>query len=733
MFPYPSGAGLHVGHPKGYTATDVIARFKRLQQYNVLHPMGWDAFGLPAEQYAYETKQDPHLFTKQNIARFKQQLVSFGFMYDWEKEINTSDPDYFATTQYIFTLLNQKNLAYVDQIDVNWCAELNTVLANEEVVIENDQMYSERGHHLVVKKPMRQWVLRITKYAEVLLAGLDELDWPSSVKALQRKWIGKTTVYEVKCQVFDNNEHLAVWVPKLADLSAVKAVVIPPESKYLARWGLLNEKEVATMKILADFQRTNFKSAHQAVLLAKKAIHPLTKQLIPIIVSNHILSYQGNNCTFLVPAFSKLDAKIADLLNIAWEKDVVEDNPVLKAFKKNGAYKQKNIYRLHDWIFSRQRYWGEPFPVLHQPDKTISVLNKAELPLQLPAFNARFFRRQATSALAHADEWLQVGDALRDQNTMPQWAGSCWYYLAYILKTKDCFMPLNSVAGQALLKKWMPVDLYIGGQEHAVLHLLYARFWNLVLYDLKLSPVKEPFQKLINQGMILDEHQQKMSKSKGNVINPDEIIFSHGADALRLYELFMGPIEQSFAWNVNGLDACRRWLDRVWRLVHTLPLTKQNDHQLSFAFHKMVQQVTTLLEDCKFNNAISACMVFVNHCYKAKTALYQPYVEDFLVILAVFAPHVSQELYVYLKKADIDITNCVWPQYKIKYLTKKSVQIIVQVNGKFKFTLSYDQAFVDQETMQKTVMQEQKVLAFVAKKPLKQTIVVLNKVINFVV
>ncbi|MGO3497346.1 MAG: leucine--tRNA ligase, partial [Staphylococcus equorum] len=578
MFPYPSGAGLHVGHPEGYTATDIISRYKRMQGYNVLHPMGWDAFGLPAEQYALDTGNDPREFTKKNIETFKRQIKELGFSYDWDREVNTTDPEYYKWTQWIFIQLYNKGLAYVDEVAVNWCPELGTVLSNEEVI----DGVSERGGHPVVRKPMKQWVLKITEYADRLLEDLDDLDWPESLKDMQRNWIGRSEGAAISFDVEDNDAQIEVFTTRADTVYGATFLVLSPEHE------LVNQITTADQEVAikdyqqeaakkSDLERTGLSKEKSGVFTGAYATNPLSGQQVPIWIADYVLSTYGTGAVMAVPSGDQRDYEFAQtfdlpILEVIEGGDLSQeaydgDGPHVNSGELNGLYNEEAIakaielleqkgagtrkvnYKLRDWLFSRQRYWGEPIPVIHWEDGSMTTVPEEELPLLLPETDEIKPSGTGESPLANIADFVNVVDeetgmkGRRETNTMPQWAGSCWYYLRYIDPDND-----QMLADPEKLKHWLPVDLYIGGVEHAVLHLLYARFWHKVLYDLGVVPTKEPFQKLFNQGMILGEGNEKMSKSKGNVINPDDIVKSHGADTLRMYEMFMGPLDAAIAW-----------------------------------------------------------------------------------------------------------------------------------------------------------------------------------------
>ncbi|MFE7914190.1 leucine--tRNA ligase, partial [Bacillus mobilis] len=651
MFPYPSGAGLHVGHPEGYTATDILSRMKRMQGYNVLHPMGWDAFGLPAEQYALDTGNSPAEFTEININTFRNQIKALGFSYDWDREVNTTDPNYYKWTQWIFLKLFEKGLAYVDEVPVNWCPALGTVLANEEIIDGK----SERGGHPVERRPMRQWMLKITAYGDRLLEDLDELDWPESLKDMQRNWIGRSEGAEVHFNIDGTDEKFTVFTTRPDTLFGASYCVLAPEHALVADITTAEQKEaveayINSVKMKSDLERTELAKEKTGVFTGAYAVNPVNGEKLPIWIADYVLATYGTGAVMAVPAHDERDYEFASVFNLPM-KEVVKGGDITKeAYTGDGAHvnsafldglnkeeaivkmiewlevtsagNQKVTYRLRDWLFSRQRYWGEPIPVIHWEDGTMTAVKEEELPLVLPKTENIRPSGTGESPLANIDEWVNVVDpetgkkGRRETNTMPQWAGSCWYYLRYI-------DPNNSEAlvDPEKVKQWLPVDIYIGGAEHAVLHLLYARFWHKVLYDIGVVPTKEPFQQLFNQGMILGENNEKMSKSKGNVVNPDDIVASHGADTLRLYEMFMGPLDASIAWSENGLDGARRFLDRVWRLFIqdngelSEKITDAPNKELEKAYHQTVKKVTEDYAELRFNTAISQMMVFINDAY----------------------------------------------------------------------------------------------------------------------
>ncbi|MBJ8111398.1 leucine--tRNA ligase [Bacillus cereus group sp. N6] len=763
MFPYPSGAGLHVGHPEGYTATDILSRMKRMQGYNVLHPMGWDAFGLPAEQYALDTGNSPAEFTELNINTFRNQIKALGFSYDWDREVNTTDPNYYKWTQWIFLKLFEKGLAYVDEVPVNWCPALGTVLANEEIIDGK----SERGGHPVERRPMRQWMLKITAYGDRLLEDLDELDWPESLKDMQRNWIGRSEGAEVHFNIDGTDEKFAVFTTRPDTLFGASYCVLAPEHALVADITTAEQKEaveayINSVKMKSDLERTELAKEKTGVFTGAYAVNPVNGEKLPIWIADYVLATYGTGAVMAVPAHDERDYEFASTFDLPM-KEVVKGGDITKeAYTGDGAHvnsafldglnkeeaivkmiewlevtsagNQKVTYRLRDWLFSRQRYWGEPIPVIHWEDGTMTAVKEEELPLVLPKTENIRPSGTGESPLANIDEWVNVVDpetgkkGRRETNTMPQWAGSCWYYLRYI-------DPNNSEAlvDPEKVKQWLPVDIYIGGAEHAVLHLLYARFWHKVLYDIGVVPTKEPFQQLFNQGMILGENNEKMSKSKGNVVNPDDIVASHGADTLRLYEMFMGPLDASIAWSENGLDGARRFLDRVWRLFIqdngelSEKITDAPNKELEKAYHQTVKKVTEDYAELRFNTAISQMMVFINDAYKAET-LPKEYVEGFVKMIAPVAPHIGEELWSKLGYNET-ITYASWPTFDESKLVEDEVEIVVQVMGKVraKLTMSKDASKEEMEQLALEAIQDQ-----IEGKTVRKVIVVPGKLVNVV-
>ena len=762
MFPYPSGQGLHVGHPKGYTATDIYSRYKRFCGFNVLHPIGWDAFGLPAEQYAIQTGNHPAGFTLKNIGVFRNQLQSLGFSFDYKKEVNTTDPNYYRWTQWIFSKLFEKGLAEIKDVDVNWCENLKTVLSNEEVLIENGKMVSERGSHPVVKKPMRQWVLKITKYADKLLDGLNELDWPEHLKTIQRTWIGKSIGTNVVFKCGDIN--LEVFTTRPDTLYGVSFIAIAPENKLVAKL-TTKDNAKAVDKYIQDSKAKTLLQRQEAkektgVFSGSYAINPVNNKQVPIYVADYVLNDYANGIVMGVASADSRDYDFAKKHNIeiipvieGKEKCITTDGKHINSGILNGlsikeATKVINDwiiknkvgsttinYKLKDWIFSRQRYWGEPFPIAFDKNNKPHLIN--QLPVKLPETNNIIPSQDGQSPLANLTDWLKVKvdgvDCIRDTNTMPQWAGSCWYYLAYLLKQDDgTYLDLDSNKAKALFKKWLPVDLYVGGQEHAVLHLLYARFWHRFLYDIGVVPTKEPFYKVVNQGMILGPNGEKMSKSRGNVINPNDIVKDLGADTLRLYEAFMGPLTATMPWSEEGLMGCRRWLDRVVNLFEANKPMDKGDNELTSAYNLFIKEVSEAIEAYKFNIAISKMMVFINACYKANS-LDKNQMIGFLTVLSCFAPFIAEHLYQQLIKDNKSIVmNATWPKYDKKYLVAKTYVLPIQINGKLRDTIEVD-ASLDQETVIKLALASEKIQTQLNGKKIKKTIFVKQKILNFII
>lgn len=765
MFPYPSGQGLHVGHPEGYTATDILSRMKRAQGYNVLHPMGWDAFGLPAEQYALDTGNDPAEFTKKNIETFRRQINSLGFSYDWNREINTTDPEYYKWTQWIFTKLYEKGLAYEAEVAVNWVPELGTVISNEEVIDGK----SERGGYDVVRRPMRQWMLKITAYADRLLEDLELVDWPESIKDMQRNWIGRSEGANVTFKVAGTEESFTVFTTRPDTLFGATYTVLAPELELVKK--ITTPEQTAAVEAYieetskkSDLNRTDLAKEKTGVFTGAYAINPVNGQEIPIWIGDYVLASYGTGAIMAVPAHDERDYEFAktfgiDILPVIAGGDITTeaytgDGPHINSDFLNGLNKAEAIakmnewleenhvgkkevsYRLRDWLFSRQRYWGEPIPVIHWEDGTTTTVPESELPLRLPVTSDIRPSGTGESPLANIDEWVNVVDpetgmkGKRETNTMPQWAGSSWYYLRFINPHNK-----NEIADFEKLKRWLPVDIYIGGAEHAVLHLLYARFWHKFLYDIGVVPTKEPFQKLYNQGMILGENNEKMSKSRGNVVNPDDVVAKYGADTLRLYEMFMGPLDASIAWNENGLEGSRKFLDRVWRLIVDEEgkmrdrITTINDGRLTKVYHQTVKKVTEDMANLHFNTAISQLMVFVNEANKVDALPYE-YVEGFVQLLAPIAPHIGEELWQILGNEE-SLTYVPWPTYDEAALVEDEVEVVFQVNGKLRGKQNVARGLIKEE-LEQIAMNHEAVKEFIEGKTVRKVIAVPDKLVNIV-
>ncbi|WP_163971514.1 leucine--tRNA ligase [Oceanobacillus halotolerans] len=765
MFPYPSGAGLHVGHPEGYTATDIFSRMKRMQGYEVLHPMGWDAFGLPAEQYALDTGNSPAAFTEKNIATFKRQIQELGFSYDWDREINTTDPNYYKWTQWIFTKLYEKGLAYIDEVPVNWCPALGTVLANEEVIDGK----SERGGHPVIRKPMKQWMLKITAYADRLLEDLEELDWPESIKDMQRNWIGRSEGAEITFSIDGYDEEFTAFTTRPDTLYGATYAVLAPEHPLVEKIVTSEQKEAVEAYLdqvtkKSELERTDLAKDKTGVFTGAYAINPANQEKMPIWIADYVLMTYGTGAIMAVPAHDERDYEFATkfelpILEVVKGGDVskeafTEDGEHVNSDFLNGLYKDEAItkmiewleaegkgtkkvtYRLRDWLFSRQRYWGEPIPIIHWEDGSMTAVPEEELPLELPEMTEIKPSGTGESPLANS-EWVNVVDektgmkGRRETNTMPQWAGSCWYFLRFV----DPHNP-EKLADPEALKEWLPVDIYIGGAEHAVLHLLYARFWHKFLYDIGVVPTKEPFQKLFNQGMILGEGNEKMSKSKGNVVNPDEIVASHGADTLRLYEMFMGPLDAAVAWSTNGLDGARRFLDRVWRLFvqedGTLSdkiVDTTEDTALNKVYHETVKKVTEDFENLHFNTGISQMMVFINEGYKAEV-IPKAYVEGFVKLLSPVSPHIAEELWEKLGHTNT-ISYDAWPTYDESKLVEDEVEVVIQIMGKVRAKMNVSKD-ITKEEMEEKALANEKIQELIEGKTVRKVIVVPGKLVNIV-
>ena len=773
MFPYPSSHGLHVGHPLGYIATDIIARHKRMKGFNVLHPMGWDAFGLPAEQYALKTGTHPAETTARNIDNFRRQIKGLGLSYDWDREINTTDPNYYRWTQWIFLQLFKKGLAYEAEVPVNWCPELGTVLANEEVIDGK----SERGGHPVIRVPMRQWMLKITDYAESLLAGLNDVDWPEGIKELQRNWIGRSEGADVEFHLPSIDESITVFTTRPDTLFGATYMVLSPEHPFVDRLTIDGKKGEAQAYVneaarKSDLVRTELEKEKTGVFLGTHAINPVNGEELPVWISDYVLMTYGTGAIMAVPGHDQRDWEFAGEFNLSivevvkggdleTEAFVDNENGVMMnsatpdgSFSLNGLKVPAAIqkitswleetgkgratvhYKLRDWLFSRQRYWGEPFPVVHI-DRKPAPLSEADLPLELPDLEDYQPAETGNPPLSNATDWVNVTfegkKGKRETNTMPQWAGSCWYYLRFI-------DPQNDEVGWDSEKEsyWMPVDLYIGGQEHAVLHLLYARFWHHVLHDLGYVSTREPFKKLINQGMILGEDGSKMSKSKGNVINPDEILEEYGADAMRLFEMFMGPLEKSKPWSTAGMKGSHRFLKRVWSMMtnddgtlrDNIESDAEIDDELNRLLHQTIKKVTDDIEELKFNTAISQLMTLTN-AMKTRPSLSGNLVKTFILLLSPFAPHMCEELWQRLGHAET-LAYSPWPEYDDELAREELITIAVQINGKRRGEIEVAPG-VDEKSALMLALEQSNVKRYLDGKDIKKTILVKDRLLSIVV
>ena len=774
MFPYPSGAGLHVGHALGYVATDIVARYKRMKGFNVLHPMGWDAFGLPAEQYAIKTGTHPKETTQHNVSNFKKQINSLGFSYDWSREINTTDPNYYKWTQWIFMQLYNKGLAYEQEVAVNWCPELKAVLANEEVV--NGK--SDIGGHPVVRLPMRQWILKITDYAESLLDGLDDLDWPENIKELQKNWIGKSEGVELGFEIDGHNDTINVYTTRPDTLFGASYMVLAPEHTLIH--SIVTDEQrskveayIDETKKKSDFDRTEVNKDKTGVFTGSYAINPFSKEKIEIWIADYVLISYGTGAIMAVPGHDERDWEFASKYNLPIV-EVVEGGDVSKAaftakgdakiinssndktlsmdgltvdraikeaisfIEKNSIGRATVNYKLRDWLFSRQRYWGEPFPLIHKDD-SVELIQEKDLPVMLPEVENYKPSDDGKSPLSLVKNWVEVKDesaniiGLRETNTMPQWAGSCWYFLRFTDPKNE-----NEAWSKEKENYWMPVDLYIGGQEHAVLHLLYSRFWNHVLYDLGLVSTKEPFKKLYNQGMILGDDGTKMSKSRGNVINPEEIMDEYGADSMRLYEMFMGPLNKSKPWSTKGLQGCYRFVNKLWSIIvdENGNLSKKivdNDEgnkDTLFLHHQTIKKLGEDIEDLHFNTAVSQLMIYCNHLQKCNT-VSKKLIEELVIILSPFVPHIAEEFWSLLGQSQT-ISYQSWPQYSEDLIQLDEVTIAVQVNGKLRANINVSKDSNESDVISEAMSLEN-VKKFTSDGNIVKTIYVPNRLLNFVV
>lgn len=767
MFPYPSGSGLHVGHPLGYIATDIIARYKRHLGFNVLHPMGWDAFGLPAEQYAIKTGTHPSITTKENIANFKKQIKMLGFSYDWEREINTTDNNYLKWTQWLFIQLFNKGLAYEAEVPVNWCPKLKAVLANEEVIDGK----SDIGGHPVFRVPMKQWMLKITDYAESLLSGLDDLDWPNSVKELQKNWIGKSTGAIIKFNINDFNESLDVFTTRHDTIFGATYIVLAPEHPLVEKITHNTRKDIVNEYIKnaskkSDLDRTELNKDKTGEFLGQYAINPVNEELIPIWISDYVIMSYGTGAIMAVPGQDERDYDFAEKYNLPVIRTVqppkhfeggaytgsgqiinsdflnglsidAAQNKILEWLVDNKHGNKKTQYKLRDWLFSRQRYWGEPIPILHN-NGISTPLEVKDLPLTLPKVDKYEPSGTGESPLSTIKSWVEVKDsneniiALRETNTMPQWAGSCWYFLRFLDPNNE-----NEAWSKDKEEYWMPVDLYIGGAEHAVLHLLYARFWHHVFFDLGLVSTKEPFKKLFNQGMILGHDGSKMSKSRGNVVNPDDTVKKYGADSMRIYEMFMGPLDKAKPWSTSGLEGCYRFVKKLWSLLfdnenklNSKIVDSAENKENEQALHFLIKKITENLERLQFNTCVSEFMIFVNHLTK-QPAISKSTVETFTIILNPFMPHLSEEIWTSLGK-NSELTFSSWPKFNPNLVKLDMRTIGVQVNGKRRSEIEiYDED--SESTVLKKAKDDKKVLSHIEGKVIIKEIYIKNKIVNIVV
>ena len=758
MFPYPSGVGLHAGHPEGYTATDVISRMKKMQGYNVLHPMGYDSFGLPAEQYAIKTGNNPSIFTEENIKTFRNQLKMLGFSYDWSRELATSDPKYYKWTQWIFKRLFEDGLAKCIDMPVNWCPELGTVLSNDEVIDGK----SERGGYPVIRKNMRQWVIDIPKYAERLLEGLNDLDWPESTKEIQRNWIGKSIGAEVVFKVADTDYDFTVFTTRCDTLFGATYCVLSPEHPLVDKIttseykdDVIKYKEEVQKK--SDFERTELNKDKTGVFTGSFAINPVNNKLIPIWISDYVLMSYGRGAIMAVPAHDERDYAFAKKFNLDIipvlaggdiEKEAyIEDGLHINSEFLNGLNKEDAIdkmisfledkgigkkrinYRLREWIFARQRYWGEPVPIVHLENGDMVALSDDELPLVLPIMDD-YKAHDGKAPLENATEWKNVTingiNGVRETNTMPGSAGSSWYFLRYIDPDND-----NEFANYELLKHWMPVDLYIGGPEHAVGHLLYSRMWNNYLYDKGLVPCSEPFKKLVHQGMILGSNGIKMGKRFPEyVVNPSDIVKEYGADTLRLYEMFMGPLEADKPWNTEGVKGSRRFIERVYRLYTENEFTDNINLNLERIYHQTVKKVTNDYENISINTAISQLMIFINACYK-ESELPKEYMEGFLKLFNPICPHITEELWESLGHTTT-IANEPWPVYDDSKTTSDMYEMVVQVNGKVRGKVNVSQD-TEKDEMERLAKEIPNVQNYIGDKEIVKVIIVPKRLVNIVV
>ena len=767
MYPYPSGSGLHVGHPLGYIATDILARYKRHQGYKVLHPMGWGAFGLPAEQYAIKTGTHPSITTKENINNFKRQIKMLGFSYDWTREINTTDPGYVKWTQWIFIQLYNKGLAYEAEVPVNWCPELKAVLANEEVIDGK----SDIGGHPVLRVPMRQWMLRITNYAESLLSGLDDVDWPHSIKELQRNWIGRSEGTKVLFELSSISKHLEVFTTRHDTLFGATYIVIAPEHPLVEDLLIEDQKTLVKNYIeetskKSDLDRTELNKEKNGVFLGSYAINPVNGKEIPIWISDYVIMGYGTGAIMAVPGEDERDWEFATKYDLPIIRTVepskdfsggayTGDGPAINSEFLNGLYideaKEKMAlwlednkkgertvqYKLRDWLFSRQRYWGEPIPIIHKDGKS-KVLKESDLPLELPDVEKYEPSGTGESPLSNIKNWVEVKDVndniigLRETNTMPQWAGSCWYYLRYLDPSND-----EKAWDSEKEKYWMPVDLYIGGAEHAVLHLLYSRFWHHVLFDLGLVSTKEPFKKLFNQGMILGQDGSKMSKSRGNVINPDETVDTYGSDSMRIYEMFMGPLDKAKPWSTTGLQGCSRFIKKLWSILvddegvlSSNVTEKKDDKETLQALNMMIKKISDNLDQMQFNTCVSEFMIFTNHIQKLDSINIDT-IRSFIIIMNPFMPHLAQELWELIGETN-ELTYQGWPDYDKDIVISDEIVIPIQINGKRRSEILISANESESEVIAKA-KSDDKIVSYLKNTTIIKEIYIKGKILNIVI
>ncbi len=766
MFPYPSGLGLHVGHFKGYVATDIVARTKRMQGFNVLHPIGWDAFGLPAENFAIKTGIHPSITTAKNIANIKKQMQITGLSYDWEKEINSTDSDYYKWTQWIFLKLYEKGLAYKKLLPINWCPSCKTGLANEEVV----NGACERCGSLVTKKEIEQWVLKITEYADRLLEDLVFLDWPEKIKEMQKNWIGKSNGWELIFKLKDRPEEVAVFTTRADTLFGCTYAVLAPEHDLLKKFINDIENKEDVLKYLdqarnkSDIERiSEVKDKTGIEIKGLFLINPINNQEVKIFVADYVLGHYGTGAVMAVPAHDERDFDFAKKYNLPikyvikpndkelnFENAFTEDGILFDSLEFDGLSseqarekigeklksqklaEEKINYKLRDWVFSRQRYWGEPIPIIHCEKCGIVPLEEKDLPLKLPEVEKYEPTGTGESPLSAISEWVNVkcpkchGSAKRETNTMPQWAGSCWYYLRYLEPKNE-----KELVSSNKEKQWLPVDLYVGGAEHAVLHLLYARFWHKFLFDIGVVSTKEPFQKLRNVGLVLAHDGQKMSKSKGNTISPDEIVNEYGADALRVYEMFMGPFDQAIAWNSQGLKGVFRFLNKTWDLLVENKDNKNSSALVISETEKLIKKVTEDIEKMKFNTCTAFFMEYINFVFEQKEDFGLEAIKKFILIFSPFAPHFCEEIWKLLgNQSSLALSS--WPEVNESLIIKDKIILVVQVNGKVRDKIEINGGILKDQALE-ICLQSEKVKQWLQAKKIKEVVYIPDKIINIVV